>query len=85
MKAYLEYVRAESKRCFEQGLTSFEASKRIDFGPYGGWRAPARIYMNVERAYREFRHEAADAPWNHAKTFDVIYKVAKARGIAVEF
>jgi hypothetical protein len=41
--------------------------------------------MNVERAYREFRNEAVDAPWNHAKTFDLIYQVVKARGIQVEF
>ncbi len=31
MKAYLEYLRDESRHCFEQGLTSLEASKRIDF------------------------------------------------------
>jgi glyoxylase-like metal-dependent hydrolase (beta-lactamase superfamily II) len=85
MKAYLEYVREESRRWFDQGLTSLEASKRIDFGPYGGYRAPARLYMNVERAYREFRNEAADARWDHAKTFDAIYTVAQARGIEVEF
>jgi len=85
MKAYLEYLRDESKRCFEQGLTSLEASKRIDFGPYGAWRAPARIYLNVERAYREFRNEPEDKPWDSAKSFDLIYKVAKARGIALEF
>ena len=85
MKAYLEYLRDESKRCFEQGLTSLEASKRIDFGPYGAWRAPARIYLNVERAYREFRNEPEDAPWDSARSFDSIYEVAKARGIQVEF
>ena len=85
MKAYLEYLRDESKRCFEQGLTSLEASKQIDFGPYGAWRAPARIYLNVERAYREFRNEPEDKPWDSAKSFDLIYKVAKARGIALEF
>jgi glyoxylase-like metal-dependent hydrolase (beta-lactamase superfamily II) len=85
MKAYLEYVRDESKRFFEQGLTSLEASKRIDFGPYGAWRAPARIYLNVERAYREFRNEPEDKPWDSAKSFDLIYKVAKARGIELEF
>jgi glyoxylase-like metal-dependent hydrolase (beta-lactamase superfamily II) len=85
MKAYLEYVREESKRCFGQGLSALEASKRIDFGPYGEWRAPARLYMNVERAYREFRNEAADAPWDHAKVFDAVLAVAKAKGIAVEF
>ena len=85
MKAYLEYLHDESKRCFEQGLTSLEASKRIDFGPYGAWRAPARIYLNVERAYREFRNEPEDKPWESAKSFDLIYEVAKARGIAIEF
>lgn len=52
---------------------------------YGEWRAPARLYMNVERAYREFRSEPPDAPWNHAAVFDAIYAVAKAKGIEVEF
>jgi hypothetical protein len=54
-------------------------------GPYGEWRAPARLYANVERAYREFRNEAADAPWDMAKSLDAIYHVARARGIEVEF
>jgi len=85
MKAYLEYVRTESSRCFGQGLTSLEASKRIDLGPYAEWRGPARLYANVERAYREFRSEPADMPWNMAKTFDAVYTVARARGIEVEF
>jgi cyclase len=85
MKAYLEYVREESKRFFGQGLSALEASKKIDFGPYGGWRAPARLFMNVERAYRELRHEAADKPWDHAKVFDAVLAVAKAKGIPTEF
>jgi glyoxylase-like metal-dependent hydrolase (beta-lactamase superfamily II) len=85
MKAYLEYLRAESRRCFDRGLTSLEASKQIDLGPYAAWRAPARIYLNVERAYREFRNEPEDKPWNSAKSFDSIYAVAKARGVALEF
>jgi len=85
MKAYLGYVREESRRCFDASLTSLEAAKRIDYGPYGEWRAPARLYMNVERAYREFRAEPADAPWNQLATFDAIYRVAKARGGHVEF
>jgi glyoxylase-like metal-dependent hydrolase (beta-lactamase superfamily II) len=85
MKAYLEYVREESVRCFQRGLTSLEASKRIDLGPYGGWHAPARLYLNVERAYRELRKEPADEPWDSAKTFDAVYKVAKEKHIEVEF
>jgi cyclase len=85
MKAYLEYVREESARFFGQGLSAPEASRKIALGPYGGWRGPARLYMNVERAYREFRKEPENAPWDHAKTFDAIYDVAKARGIDAEF
>ncbi len=85
MKAYLEYVRDESKKWFDEGLSSLEASKKIEFGPYSEWRAPARLYMNVERAYREFRGEPPDAPWDSAGTFDAILQVAKAKGVEVEF
>jgi hypothetical protein len=41
--------------------------------------------MNVERAYREFRNEPPDAPWDTAATFDAIYKVATAKRVEVEF
>jgi hypothetical protein len=85
MKSYLQYLSGESKNCFDAGLSSLDAAKKIEFGPYGDWRAPARLYMNVERAYREFRNEPSDAPWNKPATLDAVYKVAKARGIEVEF
>jgi cyclase len=85
MKTYLQYVRDESKKCFDEGLDSLDAAKKIEFGPYSEWIAPARLYMNVERAYREFRGEPPDAPWDSAGTFDAIYKVAKAKGVEVEF
>ena len=85
LKEYLQYVRNESRECFDKGLTSLDAAKRIEFGPYGEWRAPARLFMNVERAYREFRNEPPDAPWNSAKTFDAIHKVAQAKRIETEY
>jgi cyclase len=85
MKAYLQYVRDESKKCFDAELTSVDAAKRIDFGPYGEWLAPARLYMNVERAYREFRGDPPDAAWDSPATFDAIYTVAKAKGIEIEY
>jgi len=85
LKSYLEYVREESGRCFKKGLTSLEASKQINLKKYGTWHSPARLYLNVERAYREFRKEPEDAPWDKAKSFDLICEIAKARGIAAEF
>jgi len=75
----------ESRRCFDASLTSLEAAKRIDYGPYAEWKAPARLYINVDRAYREFRNEPEDAPWDKPATFDAIYKVAKAKGVPAEF
>jgi cyclase len=85
MKQYLRYVLEESRRCFDNGLPALEATKKIEFGPYGDWRAPARLFMNVERAYREFRGEPPDASWDMAATFDAIYHVAKAKGVPVEY
>jgi glyoxylase-like metal-dependent hydrolase (beta-lactamase superfamily II) len=85
MKAYLEYIREGARRCFDRGMTMMEASQRIDLGPYAQWHGPARLYANVERAYREFRDDRADAPRDLAKTCDAVYRVAKARGLEVEF
>ncbi|HUE38474.1 MAG TPA: MBL fold metallo-hydrolase [Candidatus Binatia bacterium] len=75
MKAYLEYVRAESKRFFERGLSALDAAKRIDLGPYAGWTEPARIVFNVERAYRELRGEAFDVPIDAVALFRGMYEV----------
>ena len=66
-------------------LVTALAAKGIDFGPYSEWRAPARLFMNVERAYREFRNEPPDSPWDTSATFDAISEVATAKGIPVEF
>jgi len=62
MKEYLRYVRQESRRCFESGLTVVEAAMRIDPGPYAAWTEPERMVFQVERAYREFRGLPWDSP-----------------------
>jgi cyclase len=77
MKAYLEYVRRESKKFFDDGLPSLEAAKRIDLGPYAGWTEPARIVFNVERAYRELRGEPFDAPIDAVALFRGMYEVER--------
>jgi hypothetical protein len=41
--------------------------------------------MNVERAYREFRNEPPDVPWDTPATFDAICLAAKAKGSEAEF
>jgi glyoxylase-like metal-dependent hydrolase (beta-lactamase superfamily II) len=85
LKAYLDYVYAEARKCFDRGWPETEAARRIDLGPYAAWNAPARLYFNVARAYREFRGEPHDAPWNIGKAFAATYAVARARGIEPVF
>jgi glyoxylase-like metal-dependent hydrolase (beta-lactamase superfamily II) len=82
---YFRHVLEESRKCFEAGLTSVEAAERIDLGSYGTWKAPARLVINVERAYREFRNEPADARWELPTIFDGMYHLATAKGIPLEF
>jgi glyoxylase-like metal-dependent hydrolase (beta-lactamase superfamily II) len=79
MKAYLEYVRAEARPFFDAEVPALEAAKRIDLGPYGGWTEPERIYFNIERAYREFRGEAWDAPVDAAQMLRGMYEVRCSR------
>ena len=81
MKAYLQYVRDEARTCFDKGISAGDASRTMDFGPYADWIGPERIYLNIERSYREFRGEPADEPWEQTKVFDEIYDIARARGI----
>jgi cyclase len=78
MKAYLVYVRGESKRFFAAGLPALEAAKRIDLGPYAGWTEPARILFNVERAYRELRGEPYDAPIDAVALFRGMYELERS-------
>jgi len=75
MRAYLEYVRAESRRHFDADRSALEAAKRIDLGPYVGWTEPERILFNVERAYREFRGLPFDAPIDALATFRGMYEL----------
>jgi glyoxylase-like metal-dependent hydrolase (beta-lactamase superfamily II) len=79
MKAYLEYVRAESRSFFDAGLPALDAAKRIDLGPYADWTEPERLFFNVERAYREFRGEPFDAPIDVAASFRGMYELARAQ------
>jgi len=75
MKAYLQYVRAEARAGFDAGRTALETAKQIDLGPYADWTQPERLIFNVERAYREFRGEAWDAPIDIAATFRGMYEL----------
>ena len=62
LRRYFEFVEAESKRAYEQGISEYEAAQRIDLGPFAAWNEPERVLFNIRRAYRELRGEPFDAP-----------------------
>jgi glyoxylase-like metal-dependent hydrolase (beta-lactamase superfamily II) len=79
MRAYLAYVRAESRRFFDAEVPALEAAKRIDLGPYAGWTEPERVVFQVERAYRELRGEPYDAPIDVTALFRGMHELRSAR------
>ena len=62
LKLYFDYIYSESRRFFDEGLSYFEAAKKIDPGRFADWTQPERMVINIARAYREFRDEPWDAP-----------------------
>jgi glyoxylase-like metal-dependent hydrolase (beta-lactamase superfamily II) len=82
MKAYLEYVRVESRRCFDAGVSLQEAAQRIDPGPYARWTEPERIVFNIARAYREFRGDPFDAPIDVSEILRAMFELRTARASA---
>ncbi len=79
VRAYFEYVLAESRRFYEQEVSEIDAARRIDLGPYADWTEPERLIFNVRRAYREFRGEPFDVP------LDAIALLREATGLAAYF
>ncbi len=69
LRQYLAYVRDEAKVGFDAGLSTLEAARRIELGPYGLWTEPERLAFQVDRAYRELEGTAWDAPLDVAKVF----------------
>ena len=79
MKAYLEYVRDESRAAFSREKSVQEACRGIDLGPYAGWTEPERLVFNVARVYRECAGEAFDAPVDAVAMFREMAAFARFR------
>ena len=55
---YLEYVRAESRKCYDQGMDFVQAADQISLDPWAHFAEDERMYINVYACYREFRGAA---------------------------
>ena len=76
LREYLGYVYGEARVGYDAGLSTLEAARRIDLGPYGLWTEPQRLAFQVDRAYREFAGESWDAPLDVTKVFTEMAELA---------
>ncbi len=54
VRDYLIYVRDQTRRCFDAGLSPADAAREIALGRYTAWRDAERIAVNVHTLYREW-------------------------------
>jgi glyoxylase-like metal-dependent hydrolase (beta-lactamase superfamily II) len=80
MKAYLEYVKSESRHLRDAGLSPLDAARKIDLGPYADWTEPERLYFNVARAYRELEGQPWDAAFDTGEMFRGMMTLAREWG-----
>ena len=77
-RAYFEFVHAEARRLYDQGLSPLEASKKIDLGEFVKWSRPDVVCWNLHAFYREFRDEKTDWAFidpESANVFEDCYKL----------
>jgi glyoxylase-like metal-dependent hydrolase (beta-lactamase superfamily II) len=61
LRDYLAYLLAESRKCYDAGLTFQQAADRISLARWN-WSEEERIYVNVHACYREFVGASAERP-----------------------
>ena len=76
VRAYLEFVAAQSSLRHDRGMTPWEATLDIDLGTFGGWLNNERLAVNVAMAY----HEIDPATWTKITQWDAFSDMARYAG-----
>ena len=80
MKRYLEFVRDETRRRFDAGMSARDAAYDIELGEYSEWGDSERIVANVVALYREL--DPAHPASSPLELFGEMARYAKTRGRA---
>ncbi len=59
-KGYLDYIEAETRKCFDAGLSEWDAACEISLADYDTWGDAERFIGNVYALYREFRDDGSE-------------------------
>lgn len=75
VRDYLVYVRDETRKRFDAGLSAREAALDIQLGDYSSWLDSERIAVNVVTLYREFGDTTA--PSGPMEIFELMAELAR--------
>jgi cyclase len=67
LRAYLQYVYEQARRCHDDGMTALEAARAIALDPWSEWAEPERLVLNVMNVYRELAGD--EEPLNTLEVF----------------
>jgi len=54
LKHYLEYVKEQARRCYDEGMNLEQAVDNISLKEFNSWTDAERIYVTVNNLYQEF-------------------------------
>jgi cyclase len=61
LRSYFEYISAQARKHFDNGVPYEEAARKISLDRFAGWLDPERIIINVASLYRQFSGPTAAA------------------------
>ena len=61
LRAYFEYLYAESRTRHEQGMSALEAARSLELGRWADWGEHERLVVNIASIYRELEQDPEPA------------------------
>lgn len=77
LKAYFEYLYAESRTCHAQGMTPLQAARVISLQRWTEWKEPERLVVNIANIYGELSSD--QEPLNPLAAFEAMAELARSR------
>jgi glyoxylase-like metal-dependent hydrolase (beta-lactamase superfamily II) len=77
VRAYLSYIRDETRKRYDAGMSARDAAHDVALGDYDSWGDAERIAVNVATLYREFSGDTT--PPNPAELFALMSEIWRGR------
>jgi cyclase len=76
LKAYFEYLYAEARVRYAEGMTALQAARSISLERWADWGEPERLVVNIANIYRELSGD--EQPLNPLAAFEQMAALARS-------